>query len=206
MKRKPMLYTKINKDRYAQKEVIGLVGVHPGAGVTYTGILLAFCLGEELGRRTAFLEVNKNHDLSLFQPVYEWIDESAGTFTYGNITFYKDVEAHQVAGIIGEGYDCCILDFGTDFQENKEEFLRCSRKLLINGHSEWCLGKLIRFMRGLNTIRGSASWFVLIPLAPRKMHNRLRKELNRTFDTVPYEADVTKPSKAFIRLSDRLLG
>lgn len=206
MKKKPMLYTKINKDRDTSREVIGLMGVHPGAGVTYTGILLAFCQGEELGKRTAFLEVNKSHDLSLMQPVYEWSDEAAGIFTYGNITFYKDVEAHRVAEIIGEGYDCCILDFGSDYRENKEEFLRCSRKLLINGHAEWKLGKLAQFVPGLPSIRGSDSWSLLIPLAPHKVLNRLRKEYNRTFYAVPYEADVTMPSKAFIKLSERLLS
>lgn len=206
MKKKPMLYTKINRDPGTSREVIGILGVHPGAGVTYTGILLAFCQGEEQGRRTAFLEVNKNHDLSLFQPVYEWSDETSGTFTYGNITFYKDVEAHQVADIIGEGYDCFILDFGSDYQENKDEFLRCNRKLLINGCSEWRLGKLSQFIRKLPEIRGSDSWKLLIPLAPRKVLNRLRKEYNRTFYTVPYEADVTMPSKVFIKLSEKLLN
>ncbi len=206
MRKKPMLYTKVYRNRNHIKEVIGLLGIRPGAGVTYTGILLAFYLGEELGRRTAFLEVNHHQDLSLLQPVYEWNGETAGSFTYGNITFYKDVKVHQVAEMMGAGYDYFILDFGTDFQGNKEEFLRCDRKLLLSGHSEWDIGKLIRFIRRNYMTRGSDTWLPLIPLAPKKVLHRLEKELTKTFYSVPFEADVTKPSKAFIRLFEGLLG
>ena len=40
---KPMLFQKLKEDgRCRPRNVIGLMGVHPGAGVTYTSIIISF--------------------------------------------------------------------------------------------------------------------------------------------------------------------
>ena len=72
-----------------------------------------------------------------------------------------------------------ILDFGTDIEGNREEFLRCSTKIVIGGSSEWDIQKLISFMQAAKAYKGSDSWVYFIPRASDKVITRIRKEVNR---------------------------
>ena len=85
MKKKPILFDRVIGRKHNIRQVIGLMGVHHGAGVTHTGLLLAFYMGEELGKRTAFLECNNHHDMILVQEAYEWSREAADNFTFHTI-------------------------------------------------------------------------------------------------------------------------
>lgn len=202
-----MLLDKIlfNK-RVNSRTVIGLIGIHHGAGVTYTGLMLTFSLGIGSGMKTAYLECNNHHDLELLQETYEWNREDGHSFTMDCITFYKNVSQNRIADILGEDYECYILDFGTDFKGNREEFLRCGWKLVLSGYAPWCLRKLIRFTRSEKPIRGREAWLHLLPCADKKVVARMAKETGRVIHPVPYEPDPTSPSNETRQFFDRILG
>lgn len=203
MKRKPMLLNKVLEGKKNKKrEVIGLIGAHSGAGVTYTGFLLAFYFGLDLGRRTAFLECNDHHDLSILQPVFEWSREGEDTFSFERITFFKEVRLDQIADILSDNYDCFVLDFGTDFEHNRDEFLRCSTKMILGGQAEWNRQRLKHFIEANQSSRGYDSWLHLVPFGNKNMINGLRNEINKIIYSVPFEADPTSPSKETAKLFD----
>jgi len=195
MKRKPMLLKKIAGKNFGKgREVIGLIGTHHGVGVTHTALSLAFYMCEGLGKKTAFLECNEHHDMTLIQKVYEWSLEEANSFSFHQITCYPEVGTNRIAQLLGEDYDCFILDFGTDSKANKDEFLRCGTKIVVGGRSEWDRLKLIHFAKASETIRGSDAWLYLIPQANDKMILKIRKEIDCKVLSVPVNQEPTIPS------------
>jgi len=199
-----LLQKVIEQKKTKAGEMIGLVGTHRGAGVTHTGLMIAFYFGEELGKKTAFLELNDHHDMSLLQSVYEWSKEDEISFSYHQITFYKNVTRNILAELRSEDYDCYILDFGAECKTIWDEFLRCGTKIVIGNQVDWNRVKLEQFMGYVQTIKGSNTWLHLIPYATQKTINKLRSELERLIYSVPLEVDPMILSKDTIRLFDEL--
>lgn len=195
MHRKPMLLRKLLMEgRVKVHDVIGLVGTRAGTGVTYTGMMLAFYLGSELGKRTAFIECSNHGDLELIQKAYEWSCEDSECFRFRNITYYKNISIDRIADILGEGFEYAIIDFGHELSGSLEEFIRCSIKLVVAGRSEWDFLKLHSFISRHGTIRGSDTWYYLIPQADDKMLTRLKKETHCRIRGVPFTEEPTRPN------------
>ena len=188
-----MLLTKLARgNRGRTREVIGLIGTHHGVGVTHTGLLLAFYFGEELGRKTALLECNKNRDMQLIEQAYEWDNEAGNRFFFHQITCYKEVAADQIPQILGEDYEYVILDFGTELSSNREELLRCSMKIVVGGQSEWDVLKLKEFIKNTEVMRGSEHWICYLVRAGERTIARLKKEIKQRIWAVP---DIQEPTR-----------
>ncbi len=205
MKRKPMLFSKMElSHKGLGREVIGLIGTHHGAGVTHTGLMIAFYMGEELGKKTAFLECNNHHDMALLQKAYEWNEEDGDVFSFHQITCYKEVRRERISQIFGEDYQCIILDFGIDFIENKEEFLRCSKKIILGNKSEWHLLKLLSFAEAAKAIDGSDSWLYFIPQATFNKIKRVQNIIGRKVFAVPSKEEPAIASRETNRFFNRI--
>ena len=195
MKYKPMLLSKLSKDRRGRfREVIGLIGTHHGVGVTHTGLLLAFYFGEELGKKTALIECNGHRDMRLIEQAYEWTNEEENNFSFHQITCYKEVRSSQIPQILGEDYEYVILDFGTDLITNREELLRCSTKIVVGGRSEWDILKLKEFIRNTEVIRGSEHWICYLMRAKDQTVQKVKKDLKQRIWAVPNIEDPTRIS------------
>lgn len=199
-----MLLKRIQENHGNEKIVIGLLGSHPGAGVTYTGVLMAYFFGMEKGKRTAYLECNNHRDFSRLQNSYEWNEEDEHSFSLDQITYYKQVHKSQIAGILNEDYECYILDFGTDFIASKEDFMRCTSKIVLGGRSVWNLNKTISFLKTIEKIKGSKNWIHMIPCADRRELVKMRKISGKNFCGLPYEQDPTALSKSTTKLFQSL--
>lgn len=204
MKQKPMLLCKIKGIGLGRgREVIGLVGTHHGVGVTHFGLMLAFYMSEELGKKTALLECNNHDDLSLIQTAYEWSEGDARSFSFHQITCRKKVTLEQIPIILGGDYECLILDFGTDFNANREEFLRCTTKIVIGGRAEWDQLKLLKFIEASTAIKGSDFWQYFIPHADDKTVIKISNLVKRRVFSVPTIIEPTIPSSISYRFFKR---
>jgi hypothetical protein len=193
IKHKPMLFNRLSLSKPGRyREIIGLIGTQHGVGVTHTGILLAFYYGEELGMKTALLECNKHRDMRLIRQAYEWDREEDNYFSFRNITCYQEVTPEQIPQIMGEDYDCIIMDFGTELSSNREELLRCSTKIIIGGHSELDILKLHNFIKQTEVIQGSEHWLCYLVQAKEHTLQRLRNELKQKIWAVP---EVEEPTR-----------
>lgn len=205
MKSKPMLIRKLYGERQCRgREIIGLIGTHHGTGVTYTGVMLAFFMSEELGRRTALLECNDHRDMKLLEETYEWSREDSKSFSFHQITCYKEVCPNHIPDIFGEDYQCLILDFGTDFSEYRDEFLRCGTKIIVGGRSEWDIRKLIQFETMTKNFPGNETWLYLIPQADNETASRISRGLSRKVWAVPVCPDPVLPSRSINNFFYRL--
>lgn len=206
MKYKPILLKKLERVKQSiRREVIGLIGTHHGVGVTHTGLMLAFYLGEELGKKTAFVECNSHHDFRYIQRAYDWNRGDETCFSFHQITCYPDMDTEKLGRVFSNDYECIILDFGTDFISNKEELLRCSRKFIICGRSEWDRYKLLRFSERLNDIQGSHAWTYGVPQANKQAVLKIKSEVKGRVYALPSLEEPTRLSNQSIRLFQEML-
>ncbi len=206
MKSKPMLLRKLSAAKQnSNREAIGVIGTHHGAGTTYTGLMLAFYMGEVLGRKTAYLECNRHHDMALIQASYDWSSQEENFFTFHLVTCYKEVTRGQVSQILNEEYECVIFDFGINFAQNTEELLRCSMKVVIGGRSEWEQLKTIRFANMLKNMQGSDSWLYFIPLANSKTIINMKKQIDGKVFSVPFTEEPVLLSRDIRRFFDHII-
>jgi hypothetical protein len=205
MKSKPMLLRKLSLAKQnSNREAIGLIGTHHGTGTTYTGLMLAFYMGEVLGRKTAYLECNRHHDMALIQASYDWSSQEDNSFTFHLVSCYKEVTKEQVSRIYNKNFDCILFDFGTDFAANREEFLRCTTKIVVAGRSEWDQLKMIRFADTTKTIQGSDSWIYFIPQANSKTVRKMESEAAGKVFSVPFTEEPVLPSREIRRFFDNI--
>lgn len=196
MKTKAILFNKLaHQAGRKTRKIIGLVGTHHGTGVTHTGLLLAFYLGEELGKRTALLECNGHGDMGLIREAYQWNSEAEEGFAYHRISCYQEVVPGQLVRLLGGDYEYVLLDFGTDLMKNREELLRCSIRIAVGGPSAWDLQKLGCFMESLDDIGGRDSWLYFIPRGRKEMIQKLQKKMKQRIWEVPESPDPTRISR-----------
>ena len=206
MKQKPMLLQRLRKQEHGKgREVIGLIGTHRGVGVTHTALMLTFYMGEECLRKTALLECNEHRDLRSIRDAYKWNKEREDAFSFHRITCYGEVNQDRIATIFNEDYECLILDFGMDFQANREELLRCSTKIIIGGLSEWDIPKLIAFNQAYEATPGSDSWLYFISRAKERTALRISREIGRKIDSVPYIEEPMIPSRITNQFFEKIL-
>jgi hypothetical protein len=186
------------------RQSIGIIGTHHGVGVTYTALMLAFYMGEELGKRTALLECNNHHDMGRIQNAYEWSREEEDSFSFHQITCYKEVTQDYLPDLLGMSYESFILDFGTDYAANREELLRCTNKIVIGGRTQWEQQKLIEFIETHLGVDNNEGWLYLIPCASTRTIRYLEGELKHLVYSVPFEKEPTLLSKDVITLFEKL--
>lgn len=205
LKRKPILFDKIVRSRQDRgREVIGLIGTHHGVGVTHTGLMLAFYMGEYLGKKTAYLECNNHQDMILIQKAYEWSKEEKHSFSFHKISCFPNVRSDHITDILSENYECIIFDFGTDVTANREEFLRCNTKIVIGGRSEWDIMKLKHYSEATKEIQGSNNWLCFIPQANSKIITSIKNEVKRNVWAVPINLVPTMLSRETNQFFNRI--
>jgi hypothetical protein len=209
MQRVPILRKKLSRlEEQKGKLIIGIIGTHKGAGVTHLSILLSNYFGEWEGRKTALLECGHQKEMQYLQ--YSFYgrnkeEEEKETFQVHRVTFYKNVKEQAVAEIVGEDYDCVILDLGTDFVKSKSEFLRCDKKIIVSSFSTWKKSELERFINNTSQYKNSNQWMYAIPFGQAKDIKQEGKEFHREMYRVPYEPDPFALSTDTIRLLQKLI-
>lgn len=207
LRRKPMLFKRLSvSTNHEGKRTIGLIGVNRGVGVTYTGMLLAYYFGTEKRIKTAYLECNKHQDFERLQEAYEWSKEDESSFSLDGITYYKQVSKNQIPELLNEEYNCYILDFGMNYLEYFEEFIRCDIKIVIGDRAIWNQKRMVTFTKSIDIVKGSKHWIHMIPCAGKMSSMGIAKKTGRCIYGIPNEPDPTSLSKETHKLFYNLFG
>ena len=169
-------------------------------------MLLAFYFGMEKRMKTAYLECNNHMDLALLRRTYEWSGESINSFSLDRITFFEQVAYGRIPEILGDDYDCCILDFATDYSNASDEFIRCGSKIIIGDTAIWNQHRMVSFIRSMESIKGSNNWLYMLPCVKDNLIRRLSCEIKCSLLRIPYEPDFTLLSKETVKLFQSLFG
>lgn len=209
MKKNPILFNHILKSSIkSDKIVIGIIGTHHGAGVTHSGIMLSNYLDKYKGVKTAYLEMNHEDELKFLNYAYEGIpddQEEKKEFVIHNTTYYENVREQDFIQLINLNYQYFILDFGTDYKKDNNEFLRCDIKIVIGSLTEWKRQYLFQFIDSKRQLPGFASWRFLIVFGQKNDLRMASRELHMKLDYIEFEPDPFLLSKESVKLFQRLL-
>lgn len=192
MKKNPILLRNIISGSVkTEKKVIGLIGTHKGAGVTHTSIMLASYLSKSKSYKVAYLEMCDEDDIKHL--LYAWDDWDEPLeerqFCIYNTTYYRNVREPELIRILNEEYEYFILDFGTDFNKNKSEFLRCDLKLVIGSLTEWKRQKLFQFIENKKELPGFSNWKYLMVFGQMNDMRIASNELHIKLKSLGFEPD-----------------
>lgn len=174
------------------KLVIGIIGTHRGAGVTHLGLMLTSCISEGLGLNTAFLHWADSEDIRFLKNYFftgEKDIPAEESFTVSRASFYPVMGKEKVVEILAKGYECIIMDFGSSYKEQKEEFLRCDIKIVAGNLTPWKRYLLEEFIADSEKITGSMDWIYALNHSSSKERTAAGKNFGRNIMIVPYEPD-----------------
>lgn len=174
------------------KLVIGITGVYPGAGATHLGLMLASCISEGLGMKTAYLHWQENGDMDSLREYFFGKKEnvsSRASFTVSDVTFYPCPKPDGTAEIHGMGYGCIIMDFGSDYREPRDEFLRCDKKVAVGSLTPWKRCRMEEFIREADGVAGSREWIYAVNHARNREAAAAARQFGRRFAVIPGEKD-----------------
>ncbi len=194
----------ISRNKKGTREVIGIMGTHSGTGVTFTGLMLAFYMGEECGKRTAYLECNDHQDMFAIYTSYNWTYEEEDSFSYHRVTCFPEVDKEKIVRIMDAGFECIIMDFGSDYESYQDELMRCTTKIIVGGRAPWEMNRLNRFLDKA-MFSGGTSYRYLIPQAGTGVMNALKNELSIKVSSVPFVDDPVLPSKTINQFFKEIL-
>lgn len=120
--------------------VIGILGCEPGVGVTHLSVTIANYIGSKLKQKVLLVELNRQDAFLEIQKSYEGVEDEAllsRRFTLYDADYCRDVLPGEMASILNEPYGYFVIDMGSEWRENKDEFLRSDRKLLLGSLAEW---------------------------------------------------------------------
>lgn len=112
---------------------IGLIGCHPGCGVTHFAIALSSFCGSKLRKKTALLEMHGREELSALNLT----DKNTIHFLCHGADYYPCFNSEKLPYLLNCGYEYFILDFGNIQEADRQEFLRCDRKLVLGSMVPW---------------------------------------------------------------------
>lgn len=180
-----------NRNKNLGRLSIGITSVFKGAGATHLGLMLTSCISEGLGLRTAYLHCQNSKDIAYLYNYFHSLNEkeSQEAFTVANATFYPYVSSEKIAPILARGYDSVVLDFGIDYSEYKEEYLRCDKKITVGSLNPWKRFYLEEFISKSENITGSAEWIYAVTHTDSKTAKKGAKLLQKKFTVIPYLED-----------------
>lgn len=201
MKKRPLLLKSIyGLKGQDNKKVIGLVGTHPGVGVTHTGIMLTCFIRSVLGGRTAFLEMNAHKDFSRIEKMCLGKREEMNKFCLKKVTYYKQVNQKEITDIMNEDYDYIVIDFGSELNNNKMEFLRCDKKFVISSITDWKRDSLSQFIQTNRITKGHDAWIYLFIFGQNKDITCIKREEKIKAKIIGYEPNPYVVSNEIISL------
>ena len=115
--------------------------------------------------RTAAVEVGKGFDFEEIEEMYfgeRGKTTSGKGFSLYDVDYYHVDDISGIGWIYGEGYDCVVVDFGTEYEKYMEELIRCSVKIVLGSVNMWRYQKYLKLCTYLESITGSGRWFHII--------------------------------------------
>lgn len=127
-------------DFYKTPELFGVAGSSSGTGVTFFSILLANYLCGVKNRKTAVLEWNDSGDFERIKKICcqkSVLKPGCNTFKILEVSFIEKAGRKELLECINGEFNAIVIDFGSNFERIREEFLRCGRKILLGSLCEW---------------------------------------------------------------------
>ena len=136
--------------------VIGIIGVHSGAGVTTMSVSMANYISAFLKKRVAIYECNEKNHFAVMGELFlgnKMTKEGDGVFSYKKADYYCR-NSTDIVRLEQDSYEALIIDFGSR-TSSMGEFLRCRHKIVMSSLEPWHYARYEKFCRDMSEYVGS---------------------------------------------------
>ena len=186
---------------------IGILGCHPGAGVTQLAISLSTYCASRRRLRTACLELHKRSELARLIPESALADsihrhalqcskapDAADTskaeffhFRLHGVDYYPNLAPDAVPRLLNMGYDYLILDLGSLNESAAAEFLRCDRKIVLGSLALWKTWSYEEFFKQFNNFTNlGEGYHYLVQVGTFQNHSVFSRQHSISMQEVPF--------------------
>lgn len=194
---------------------IGILGCHPGTGVTHLALTLCnYCVAKHR-KRVAYLELHGRSEIAQLISEPEFV--SAGNqlsempqkpfcFSLHGIDFYPHVSGSEVPSLLNQRYDYLILDVGSLAEADTSEFLRCDHKLVLGSLAPWKTWQYEGFFQKFsNIVNLGEGFYYLVQTGTTKNTSRFSKAHRISMLVVPFIKDPFRIEKELFPFLEELL-
>ncbi|MGN0317214.1 MAG: hypothetical protein ACI4E1_04670 [Lachnospira sp.] len=184
-------------------EVIGLIGICPGAGTTHLGIMLANYYANGLHKKVAVVGIGPAQDYDLIREELDtkrvrYYKGSFGrhAFSYKGIDFFARVHDGMI-GILRDFYDIIIVDLSLDGVDSNmlaalREVTECEKKILVGSFSPWKCKECVKKIERINRIlKVDGLTLATMTTSPKRV-KEIEKNYNIRVCQVPMETNPFK--------------
>lgn len=190
-----------NQKKSQSPLLIGVTGMESGCGVTHTCIALATYAYQAQGRRTAYVEMNKSHQIRGLVAKDNWQGEC---FRYQGIFFYPEASTRTLDLVLMKEYEMVLLDCGCRQQEMLKDVPICNYRFMLAFGARWHRTQLEDWFGSQEKIRRTQYQY-LIPLVSQQQIKDLCHEYSVQFHAIPYLSDPFVLSPTMIQFLTKLL-
>lgn len=133
-----------------------VAGMDKGVGATHFSILLGNYYSEVLGRKTAIVDLNTDNDYEFLK--YICVPESLhknNVYNIYKVTYYQNITRESLSDIFRRGFECVILDVGSNYRKFTNEISMCDRRYMISSIGMW---KILSVISGLEEVQSNEEW------------------------------------------------
>lgn len=193
------------RKKQLKREVIGILSTESGCGCTHFSIMLANYLSSIIGHKVCIGECNKSRTFEKLEQTYEGnktIDTRTTSFRILKTKYFKNIEKEEMPELLNESYDYMIIDFGNEYEERKEDFIRCKRRFVIGSFCDWKLSSYILFLEKTSKEIGRDQWEFFSVMGDDEIRKKLEKSYRIKICPVPFETSpffINKKNLSFFK-------
>ena len=167
--------------------VIGVMGSGRGCGSTHFCMLLAVFFSTFMGRRVALVEQTEND-------CYRQAGIILGNFPtqrkiYEKVEIFMRSDSNMLPDILSSGYDIVVIDFGSDFNACKTQFLMCSKKIIVVNLSYHKLHEPVELLARMNGKKAYEKCVYMACFGSERGIRYLRKKFGISVRRIPFIPD-----------------
>lgn len=138
-------------------------------------------------KKTALLEWNCSKDFAAMEKICKGKISKIEFFSILEVDYYKQSSGTVLADCLEKEYEYIIIDFGVLTKDNREDFVRCRRKLVIGSCIEWRLGAFMEILT--NGRKGCKGWEYAVVFGSGQTKREIKKKLRIPFYEIPFSVD-----------------
>lgn len=171
---------------------IGIAGSRKGVGVTHLAIMLANYLTSVERYKTAVVEMNGS---GAFRTIQKYSKKSSleskryshEFFEREQVIYYPQPSERTLAGIFSSDYEYIIMDFGCAWKQQKLEWVRCNKNLLVGSCCEWQQKSFSEMLEEVSMWIKIEECSCLSLFGVRQVRKELEKGFRTKLGQIPFE-------------------
>lgn len=176
---------------FRKKIKIGVVGVKAGVGTTHMALTIANYLALTFGERIAYFAMEQGNCMRDFCTLQHMKEQEVGrVFEKQYVTYFCEVSKEEMISCLDAPFSYFVFDFGADYQENREEFVRCDIKVVMFSLAQWEINDTEAFIQYYyQTTYDIHQWFYFFVFGLKKERKKLERKNGIQIEQLPFYSD-----------------